>query len=520
MNRRSFLDNASRLVVGSSSLSALTNLQLIGSASANTYSQSNDYKALICLYLPGGMDSFNVLMPGDGHPERGRYDGNRGGIKIPLTVPTGDDTPTALELTNKDAGDLPYVVHPKLNAARDAYNIDGANGTRNLAFLTNVGTLIEKIETNVVPSLTLGGSNVPASIGGHNTQIKQWQTLRLQGAASDGWLARLAELQSINTVFPLTTDGVTYSAHASAQDYSHISINAQNFMQSGRTPSSYEVSNSGPVRLRSYLEGLENVWTDNSAAHGCEDFARNILEQQFARSSYSSDGLSSDFNDAFTGSSPTFTSQSNSNINEMMGTLFKSMAAGRALGLERQTFFIRYGGWDHHSNVTDNLANNLEGLNQIIAAFTSFINDTSNSELNATLFTASDFGRTLQPNGSGTDHAWGGNQMIIGNDVNGGKVYGHFPSLALKNNPENHPSRDYDGRGRLVPTTSLDEYYAVLARWLGTYPALHPNNTPWTSELTTILPNLENFINPSQGPLNLTNQILSTYINDNNLDFL
>jgi uncharacterized protein (DUF1501 family) len=152
----------------------------------------------------------------------------------------------------------------------------------------------------------------------------------------------------------------------------------------------------------------------------------------------------------------------------------ETIAARENLGKKRQTFFVRVGGWDHHGSLNSHPAM-LGSLSQAIGEFQVAMSELC-VEDQVTLFTASDFGRTLSPNGGGSDHAWGGNQFIVGGAVEGGKVHGIYPELALGNNLD-------VGRGRMIPTTSVDEYFADLALWMGVSP----------QNISSVLPNLSRF---------------------------
>jgi len=154
------------------------------------------------------------------------------------------------------------------------------------------------------------------------------------------------------------------------------------------------------------------------------------------------------------------------------------IAARAGLGVKRQTFFVMYGGWDHHDEV---IANQQVMLGEVSDAVTAFYNATAELgiENGVTLFTASDFGRTLTSNGAGSDHAWGGNHFVVGGAVNGRRVFGQYPDLYEDNALDT-------GRGRLIPTTAVDEYFAELALWMG----VDPSNLP------TVLPNIGRFYVP------------------------
>ena len=148
------------------------------------------------------------------------------------------------------------------------------------------------------------------------------------------------------------------------------------------------------------------------------------------------------------------------------------------LKMDRQIFFVERGGWDHHNALLGPQSNLFIELNEAIEIFWTAIKSMG-LQNNVVLYTASDFGRTLTSNGSGSDHAWGGNHFIISGsgNINGGEIYGEYPDLALNNS-----STDL-GRGRILPTTSVDSYMAELAYWYGV-----PN-----SEISTVIPNINNF---------------------------
>ena len=164
-------------------------------------------------------------------------------------------------------------------------------------------------------------------------------------------------------------------------------------------------------------------------------------------------------------------------LSQQLKMVAKTIAAREDLGQTRQVFFVERGGWDHHSNLHNNLNNLLPEVNDALNSFYQATVELG-VQNEVTTFSASDFSRTLTSNGSGSDHAWGSNMILMGGSVDGGKIHGQYPfSLA--------PGNELDvGRGRLIPTTSVDEYYAELAMWFGI-----PND----STLETILPNIRNF---------------------------
>ena len=175
----------------------------------------------------------------------------------------------------------------------------------------------------------------------------------------------------------------------------------------------------------------------------------------------------------FTGSNP---------LAAQLQMVAKTIAARGPLGKKRQTFFVQMSGWDLHGSIESNHPGLLSSVSVAVSQFQTAMVELG-LEDQVTLFSASDFARTLSSNGSGTDHAWGGNAFVVGGAVNGGHVYGTYPELALGSALDT-------GRGRLIPTTSVDEYFAELALWMGVS----------ASNLPLVLPNLTRFHDPLSGP--------------------
>ena len=178
---------------------------------------------------------------------------------------------------------------------------------------------------------------------------------------------------------------------------------------------------------------------------------------------------------------PFATQFSATGISRQLRMVAESIAIAGGLGMARQTFYIRFGGFDNHGELLNNHSARLALLSAAIGEFNQAMVEIGMSE-NVTTFTVSDFARTLTSNGFGTDHAWGGNAMVIGGAVNGGQIYGHYPSLALGNDLEL-------GNGVLLPELCTDQYFAELALWLGVDP----------SNLEDIFPNVGNFYTPGTG---------------------
>ena len=173
-------------------------------------------------------------------------------------------------------------------------------------------------------------------------------------------------------------------------------------------------------------------------------------------------------------------------VGQRLAMIARAIQGRAALGAVRQTFFIQWGGWDHHDDVLNNQNTMLPQVSAAIGAFYNALVALGVAD-KVTLFTASDFGRTLTSNSRGSDHAWGGNQLVVGGAVHGKRIFGQYPSLAVNPDVGTEVNPHDTGRGRFIPTTSCDQFFAELALWLG----VSPTNLP------LVLPNIGNFFNTS-----------------------
>ena len=158
----------------------------------------------------------------------------------------------------------------------------------------------------------------------------------------------------------------------------------------------------------------------------------------------------------------------------------KTIAIRETLKLRRQTIFIEFGGWDHHSELLTNQHNMLLTLDGVLSAFQKSL-ETLGLADDVVTFTCSDFGRTLRSNGQGTDHAWAGNQLVMGGPIAGGQIRGAFPSLVIDG------TGDIGRGGRMFPTLSADEYFCELLRWFGVT----------AGDMDMVLPNIRSFYDPA-----------------------
>lgn len=452
ISRRRFIGQANCAAISSLPiLNTLLNLKLASSLAAVPPPDS-EYRALVCIFLNGGCDSFNLLAPRGSSatsPEYLEY----ASVRQDLALPYG----SLLPITPDNNPGLGLGLHPGVSGLQTLFEAGNA------AFVANVGTLIEPV--------TLGGYNdgsdrLPLGLFSHSDQIEQWQTSMPHTRSGIGWGGRAADiLAALNT-----NNGVSMN----------ISLSGSNVFQTGNSVFEYAINNEGATSLDGYqknwqagqaLEQIRGAAVDGMLAQQYS----NLLQRSFARSERNALDAYDIFTDATSADAPNGPSFPTTALAQQLRMIARTIAGRDALGAKRQTFFVSYGGWDHHDEVLTNQATMLPIVSQAVSAFYTALTQLS-IQNNVTLFLTSDFGRTLTSNGRGSDHAWGGNMFVVGGSVIGKKIYGQYPDLAEGSSLDT-------GRGRLIPTTSVDEYFAELALWLGV-----PK-----SSLPLVLPNIENF---------------------------
>lgn len=435
-------------------LGAMTDLQritaaagqaLIGSAHAQT---ADDYRALICLFMFGGNDCNNTVLPVDAG-QRGLYNQARG----PLAL----DANQVLPISPTNTGGLTYALHPAMTGMQKLFQQGKA------AILANVGPLAApttkaQYEANSVP--------LPPNVGSHSDQQAQWQSSISDGSGRSGWAGRVGDLvQTLNS-----NRGATC-----------ISLAGNNLWQTGASISSYKVSPSGNFGFDFYKPNSSepisisiSEMLNQSRAHLFEQAWLSTMQRALENQRVMAGAITSQ---EFTANFP------NSNIGTQLRMAARLITARSALGVKRQTIFVSVGGFDTHGD--DQLGRQQQLLGEISAAVSAFYDATVAMGVadKVTLYTASDFGRTLQSNGAGSDHGWGGHHFIVGGAVNGGMMYGTYPNLARRG-PD-----DTGGSGVWIPTTSVDQYSATLARWFGVS----------ATDMSTVFPLLSRFSTPDLG---------------------
>lgn len=473
ISRRTFLRQANCAAVGSTAiLNTLLNLRLANSAAAQ--GGPLDSRALVCIFLSGGMDSFNVLVPWE-TTRYATYSTTRGVF--------GSDGGLALDrnaLRQLSAPSNDFGLHPSCANLQAMANGTGAfAGKRRLSFVTNAGTLVQPI-TKAQFNAWENGQNatlpVPRALFSHSDQIEQWQTAVPQGMSQlSGWAGRAADM--ISSYY--NTGGNSMS----------ISLGGNNVFQVGNNTQQFVITPSGALSFDGDTGGAtSNLFQLKNAAlrNTLEQHYTNLLAESFSRLTKQSDDAQQLFQTQFDsataqlGSAVDALFPANNYVATTLKAVVKTIKIRGLLGLRRQTFFVNYGSWDHHGELLNTEAGMLSTLDAAIGAYQQAI-EMLGLQNDVVTFTCSDFGRTLRSNGRGTDHAWGSNAMVFGGKVDGGKIFGTYPDLTL-DGPD-----DVGRGGRLLPGIAADSYFAELLRWFGVS----------SSNMSYVLPNIANFWNPA-----------------------
>lgn len=460
ISRRAFMQRTGQLAVAGSAASYALGLAGIGEAAA--FSSAGGYKALVCVFLYGGNDYGNTLIPFD-QPNYDRYAAIRGGggtggialsqASLANTVLT---QPTSQVLTD----DIRYALAPTMPRLKALFD-QGA-----MAPLLNVGPLIVPLTKAQYESQNNVSYPKPPKLFSHNDQQSTWQSSAPEGSVT-GWGGRMGDLAlSSNTNSMFTAINATGNA---------VFLSGQNALP-------YQVSSSGAVTIG----GLgRRVYSSNAARDALTALLRthngHVLEADYAQTMARSIEYGGFVNNALATSSLTTDFGSGNRLAAQLSVVARLIAARASLGVTRQVFLVSIGGFDHHDGL---LGSHDALLGQVDFALDAFYRATVEMGVanQVTTFTASDFGRTLASNGDGSDHGWGGHHFILGGAVNGGRFYGTAPQVSVD-------SDDQVGRGRLLPSTSVDEYSATLAKWFGVS----------ASELPSIAPNIGRFARPDLG---------------------
>jgi len=439
-SRRQFLLHSGGLALGT---------KVAASLPLNVFSSmahaAGDYRAIVCVLLAGGCDSFNLLVPRS-NAAYAQYQARRSDLALPQS--------DLLPLDGTHNG-VSFGLHPALAALQARFNAGQAS------LITNIGPLVEPTDRAAYDNEQVV---LPLGLFSHADQILSWQTATPADRSGSGFAGRLANaLTGANTGLALA---------------GNISLSGNNAFQTGATAGSYSINAANGVQA---IGGYDNALVQQSLAQMLDVADASILRRVYSQKIQSAIDAGALFGAAIDSASALNTSFAADNFSVAMARIAQLISVREQLGVTRQTFFVTYGGWDHHDNTLAEQAEMLPALDAGLGQFLAATEELGVSQ-QVTTFTISDFGRTLTSNGKGSDHGWAGNALILGGAVQGGRLYGDFPEQ-VEDNPLDV------GRGRFLPSTAVDTLYAEISRWMGVDEALLPE----------VLPNWPNFVGSTQG---------------------
>lgn len=426
-NRRHFLGDCGKMA----SLALLPSLVTFKNLNAAVANNSNidGYKALVCVFLAGGNDSFNMIAP---------YStaNHRNYMQARPVVGLTQDALTPIPTNNSNS--LSHVgFHPSMGPMGGLYRSGDA------AIIANIGTLVRPTTINAYRSK----NSLPTGLFSHREQQLSWQTSVADNTAATGWIGRMSELHN---------DVDTTGAETSLM----FSLGGSPRIMKGRRSSGFAISVDGANAL--------DLYNDTSVRDAynatLNERYTSLLKQQYTHDYKSIIDKAEFYNNAMATSNDPFGPSSfpNTDLGNQLRQVALTIAAKDSLNAKRQSFIVSQGGYDFHNNLTARQAPLLTELNNALMAFNNAMKAIGMHN-NVVSYTASDFGRTVLGNGTGSDHGWGGNSIVMGGAVKGAKTYGTYPF-----NMTDGGSPDIDiGRGRYIPTTSVDQLHADLAHWYG-----------------------------------------------------
>ncbi|WIV96020.1 DUF1501 domain-containing protein [Kinneretia aquatilis] len=451
LQRREFLRRASALGVAGAAAPWALNLAALGEAAAQT--APSDYKALVCVFLYGGNDYGNTVIPYDA-PSHTAYQT----IRQTLAIPRDQLAATALtpRVALPDARQM--ALSPQMTRLKTIFDAG------KLGVLLNVGPLVQP---TTLAQYKAQSVPLPPKLFSHNDQQSVWQASNPEGAIS-GWGGRLGDQ------FLSANGNATFTC---------INVSGNAVFMAGQQAVQYQMSTSGAVAINGVTRPLYG-------SQACADALRSLItaershwmEQELNRvvsRSVNAQAIVASALNTLPALNTVF--DTTNSLATQLQMVAKMIAARSSMGAKRQVFFVSIGGFDLHDFLPDQHPGLLRKVSEALGSFYDATVELGVAN-QVTAFTASDFGRTLSSNGDGSDHGWGSHHFVLGGAVKGGRFWGQAPVVAV-NGP------DDVGQGRLLPTSSVDQLGATLASWMGV-PA---------SDLSRVMPQIANYTQKDLG---------------------
>ncbi len=460
-SRRAFLRRSGQLALSGTALPFALNLAAMGEAAAF---DATDYKALVCVFLYGGNDYANTVVTYD-DPSYNSYSAIRGGgagqTAGGIALAKADLAATLLNPATALPGGRQYALHPSMNGLAGLFNAGQA------AVQLNVGPLVVPMTKTQYNSSDRKTYPLPPKLFSHNDQQSIWQSSSPEGSTV-GWGGNIGDLAlSSNSTSLFTCINVTGNA----------------VFLSGDSALSYQLSStSGAVAINAVKGNVYNSSAVKTALSSLVQQTRShLLENEYNRVTTRAIGAETQVTGGLAGINLATAFPVGNTLADQLKMVARVIGARSALGTRRQVFLVSIGGFDLHDNL---ILQHPGVLGKVSSAMTAFYNATVELGVasKVTAFTASDFGRTLASNGDGADHGWGSHHLMVGGAVKGKAFYGTPPPVSVGGTAAAN-DQWHVGQGRLLPSTSVDQYAATLAKWFGVA----------DSELTGILPNISRF---------------------------
>lgn len=453
ITRRALLQKFSTLAL--SPVAAPLGVSLLGMANAAAQS-APDYKALVCVFLTGGNDNYNTVVPYDKANydkyfalRKGTVNGNFSGVAYLKEALANTALASRLGLPSG----MEMTLSPEMTGLKQVFDAGRAGILMNVGLLNEPTTKAQYVNRSV---------SLPLHLFSHTLQ-QNWLA-----SGSLGWGGRMADL--------------LLQQNAQAK-LSTIVVGGSSRLLVGDAVLPYRVGPAGPAEVSALTS--YNLFGSYPASQALKTLIRqssasgHLMEDQYASTMKNALDLRQSVVGAIGGSVPAkfqtwFPSASGTNLAAQLQMVARLIEQGPALGLKRQVFMVSMGGFDTHDNLVETHPSLVRNVSNALKQFDDALVGMKLAN-SATAFTVSDFGRKLTANGDGTDHGWGGHQFIVGGAVNGNRFFGEAPVTGLGHN--------HDINGSLLPTTASDQMSAELGRWFGVS----------DSDIRTIFPRAKNF---------------------------